>query len=108
MDVDQHESFPDAAACTVVSAEKKLKKNVSDAIVSIKDNAFVAGSRKLDISTDDVGLSSFHEHSTLITPETQAAIDAAIAAMKAGTLQACEVNAATGACVTGPNGAIPE
>ena len=108
VDVDQHESFPDAAACTVVSAEKKLKKNVSDAIVSVRDNTFVAGSRKLDISTDDVGLSSFHEHSTLITAETQAAIDAAIAAMKAGTLQACEVNATTGACVTGPNGALPE
>jgi basic membrane protein A len=107
VDVDQHESFPDAAACTVVSAEKKLKKNVSDAINSVKAGTFVAGSRKLDISTDDVGLSSFHEHSTLITAETQAAIDAAVAAMKAGTLQACEVNATTGACVTGENGALP-
>jgi basic membrane protein A len=106
VDVDQHESFPDAAACTVVSAEKKLKKNVSDAVVSVKDNTFVAGGVKLDLTTDDVGLSSFHEHSTLITPDIQSKIDAAIAAMKAGTLQACELGP-TGSCITGPNGALP-
>jgi basic membrane protein A len=106
VDVDQHESFPDAAACTVVSAEKKLKKNVSDAIVRVKDATDKGGGLKLDLTTDDVGLSSFHEHVSLITAETQAEIDAATAALKAGTLEACEVNA-TGACVTGPEGALP-
>jgi len=106
VDIDQHESFPNAAACTVVSAEKKLKKNVSDAIVRVNNNADQAGGLKLDLTTDDVGLSSFHEHSTLITADTQAAIDTAVAAMKAGTLEACEVND-FGACVTGPEGALP-
>lgn len=106
VDVDQHESFPNAAACTVVSAEKKLKKNVSDAIVRVKDGTFAPGGIKLDLTTDDVGLSSFHEHAPLIDATTQAAIDTATAAMKAGTLKACEVTA-TGACVTGPNGALP-
>jgi basic membrane protein A and related proteins len=106
VDVDQHESFPDAAACTVVSAEKKLKKNVSDAIVRVRDNAFTPGGIKLDLTTDDVGLSGYHEHAPLITADTQAAIDAAVAAMKAGTLIACETNQ-FGACVTGPEGALP-
>ncbi|MGI8928696.1 MAG: BMP family ABC transporter substrate-binding protein [Candidatus Limnocylindrales bacterium] len=106
VDVDQHESFPDAAACTVVSAEKKLKKNVSDAIVRVKDGTAVGGGLKLDLTTEDVGLSSFHEHSTLITPATQGLIDAAVAAMKANTLQACVTND-FGACVTGTNGALP-
>jgi len=106
VDVDQHESFPDAAACTVVSAEKKLAKNVSDAIQSVKNGTFKAGGVKLDISTDDVGLSGYHEHSTLISADTQAKIDAAVAAMKSGTLAACELNAFA-ACVTGPNGALP-
>lgn len=106
VDVDQHKSFPDAAACTVVSAEKKLKKNVSDAIVRVKDGTDVAGGLKLDLTTDDVGLSAYHEHASLITPATQALIDAALAAMKAGTLQACVTND-FGACVTGTDGALP-
>ena len=106
VDVDQHESFPDAAACIVVSAEKKLKKNVSDALVSIKDNTFKPGGVKLGIDTDDVGISGYHEHASLITADIQAKVDAATAAMKAGTLQACELTP-TSACVTGTNGALP-
>jgi basic membrane protein A len=107
VDVDQYESFPDAKACTVVSAEKKLKKNVSDAIQAVENDTFQAGGVKLDISTDDVGLSSFHEHESLITDETQAAIDSATAGLKDGSVTACELNQFA-ACVTGENGALPE
>jgi basic membrane protein A and related proteins len=89
VDVDQYVSTPATKDCTVVSAEKKLTKNVSDAIQSIADGTFKAGAGKLDISTDDVGLSSFHDSASLITPELQAKIDKAIADMKAGTLKAC-------------------
>jgi basic membrane protein A len=106
VDVDQYESFPDAKACTVVSAEKKLKKNVSDAIFAVKNNTFTAGGVKLEISTDDVGLSSYHEHASLITADIQAKIDAAIAGMKDGSVKACELSPFQ-SCVTGPNGALP-
>jgi basic membrane protein A len=107
VDVDQYDSFPDAKACTVVSAEKKLKKNVSDAIQQVKAGTFKPGGQKLDITTDDVGLSSFHDHSNLITADTQAKIDAATAGLKDGSIKACELNQ-FGACVTGANGALPE
>jgi basic membrane protein A len=89
VDVDQFISTPETAKCTAVSAEKKLKKNVSDAIVRIKDGKAVGGALKLDLTTDDVGLSPFHDFESKITAETKAAIDKAIADMKAGTLQAC-------------------
>jgi basic membrane protein A len=98
VDVDQFVSTPESAACIVVSAEKKLKKNVSDAIVRIRDGQDKGGGLKLDLTTDDVGLSPFHDFEDEITAETQAAIDKAIADMKAGTLQACE-EAAGGNCV---------
>lgn len=98
VDVDQYISTPETKGCTVVSAEKKLTKNVSDMIVKSADGTRPAGGVKLDITTDDVGLSPFHEFESLITPETQALIDAAIAGMKDGSLIACEVNA-FGACV---------
>ena len=92
VDVDQYISTPDTKACTVVSAEKKLKKNVSDAIVRIKDKKDKGGGLKLDLTTDDVGLSPFHDSESLITADTKAKIDAAIAGMKAGTLVPCPVN----------------
>ena len=99
VDVDQFVSAPETAACTVVSAEKKLSKNVSDAIQRIAAGTDVGGILRLDITTDDVGLSPFHDHASLITPETQAAIDAAVLGMKDGTLEACEPQEGTGFCV---------
>ena len=106
VDVDQYISTPDTKQCTVVSAEKKLKKNVSDAIVRVVDGTAKGGGNKLGIDTDDVGLSPFHEFESLITADTQAAIDAAVAGLKDGSLQACEVNP-FGACVTGEGGQPP-
>ena len=99
VDVDQFISTPATAECTVVSAEKKLRKNVHDAIVRIAGGTDVGGTVKLDITTDDVGLSPFHDFEDLITPETQAAIDEAVAGMKDGSLLACEENP-FGGCVT--------
>lgn len=99
VDVDQFISTPATAECTVVSAEKKLRKNVFDAIVRIAGGTAEGGTIKLDITTDDVGLSPFHDFEDLITPEIQAALDEAVAGMKDGTLLACEENA-FGGCVT--------
>ena len=92
VDVDQFLSTPDTAKCTVVSAEKKLKKNVSDAIARIAAKTDNGGVLKLDITTDDVGLSPFHDFQNLISADTQKKLDAAVAAMKAGTLKACDEN----------------
>jgi basic membrane protein A len=93
VDVDQFLSNPDTAKCTVVSAEKKLLKNVSDQIQKIKAGTFKPGTAKLDITGDDVGLSPFHDSASLITAATQKLLDDAVAAMKAGTLKACDENA---------------
>jgi basic membrane protein A len=89
VEVDPFVSTPETAKCTAVSAEKKLKKNVSDAIVRIKDKKDTGGGLKLDLTTDDVGLSPFHDFESKITADTKSKIDKAIADMKAGTLQAC-------------------
>lgn len=90
VDVDQYISAPATAACTVVSAEKKLTKNVSDAIKRIADGTFKGGPTILDISTDDVGLSPFHDFESQITSEIKTALDAAVAGFKDGSLKACE------------------
>lgn len=90
VDVDQYVSTPDTAKCTFVSAEKKLKKNVSDAIAAIAAGKGKSGAVKLDLTTDDVGLSEFHEFQSQVTADMKKRIDEAVAAMKAGTLKACE------------------
>jgi basic membrane protein A len=98
VDVDQYLSTPDTAKCTIVSAEKKLVKNVSDMIQKIKAGTDKGGTNRLDITTDDVGLSPFHEFENLITADIKAKLDAAVAAMKAGTLKACD-ETPFGACI---------
>lgn len=102
VDVDQFVSTPETSACTIVSAEKKLTKNVSDAIQRIAAGTDQGGILRLDITTDDVGLSSFHDHASVITPETQAAIDAAVAGLSDGSIEACVPAEGTGFCVNPP------
>ncbi len=97
VDVDQWVSTPDTKACTVVSAEKKLTKAVSDAIQRVKDKTDKGGTISLDITTDSVGLSPFHTSASMITPDIQAKIDAAIKGLKDGTIKAC-VETPFGSC----------
>jgi basic membrane protein A len=92
VDVDQFVSTPDYDKCIVVSAEKFLKKNVSDMIVKAAAGQMPAGGIKLDLTTDDVGLSSFHDFQSLVTPELQAALDTATAGLKDGSIKACDLD----------------
>ena len=93
VDVDQFLSTTATSSCTVVSAEKKLKNAVSSAIQQIAAGTAKGGALRLDITTDAVGLSPFHDSQSLITADIQAKIDKAVADMKAGTLKACEEDA---------------
>ena len=99
VDVDQYLSIPVTAECTVVSAEKKLVKNVSDAIQRIAAGTDQGGILRLGIDTGDVGLSPFHEFEDLITDETRTALAEAEAALADGSLLACEPQEVTGFCV---------
>ncbi len=99
MDVDQFLSTPETAACTIVSAEKKLTKNVADAIGRIAAGEDQGGILRLGIDTQDVGLSPFHDFESLITPETSEALATAEAALADGSLKACEEQEGSGFCV---------
>ena len=97
VDVDQYLSTPETAACTITSAEKKLKNSVNKAIIGIAsgtagaDGTAAVGANILGIDTQDVGLAPFHEFEDLISDETRAAIAAAEAGLADGSLTACEV-----------------
>lgn len=91
VDVDQALALP-SETCIVTSAEKKLVDAIDEAIQRIADGEAVGGSVVLDASSDPpkVGVSEFRNHPDLLTPELQAALDDATAAMASGELDPCE------------------
>jgi basic membrane protein A len=90
VDVDQTLSLPpQAAECVVTSAEKKLQDTTSSVIQSIADGTFEGGVKTYDVSSDPpaIALSTFQEtYADLLTPELQAALDAAIAGFIDGSI----------------------
>lgn len=91
VDVDQAVSLPNLAACIVTSAEKKLKDTVQAVVMSAADGTFKAGTVVYDAASTPpaIGLSPYHDNAALITPEIQAKVDEALAALVAGTLDPC-------------------
>ncbi len=91
VDGDQALALPDLT-CIVTSAEKKLVEAVSEAIQRVADGSAEGGTLLLDASSDPpkVAAAPFHNHEDLLTPELQAALDDATAAMAAGELDPCE------------------
>jgi len=96
VDVDQYVSTPATKGCTFVSAEKKLTKAVSDAIQRIAAKTDKGGTIGLDITSESVGLSSFHDFASQVTADAQAKIDAAVKGLKDGSIKACVENVAGG------------
>jgi basic membrane protein A len=88
VDVDQVETLPNLAKCIVTSAEKKLKDTVQAVTESVAGGTFQAGTVSYNAASTPpaIGLSPFHDFESLITPEIQALLDAATAAMASGEL----------------------
>jgi basic membrane protein A len=87
VDVDQYVSYPVDDACILTSAEKHLSNAVESAIKAIAGNTAKAGDNAFDATNDGIGVSSFHGQT--VPADLQGKLDAALAAMKAGTLKTC-------------------
>jgi basic membrane protein A len=86
VDVDQHESLPDARACIVTSAEKKLLIANREAIKRWKDTGKLqSGNFTNDAKNDGIGYSPIRNLSP-IPAGLEAKLSKALADMKAGTL----------------------
>ena len=89
MDVDEYLSYATADGCIVTSAEKHLSSAVNQTITAISKGTAVGGVSKFNASNDGIGISPFHNTSITIPSDVQGKLDAALAAMKAGTLKTC-------------------
>ena len=89
VDVDQFLSYPNADKCIVTSAEKHLQVAVGEAIKAIAGGTPVAGDNKFNAANNGIGYADFHDKTSLLTSALKSKLDAALAAMKAGTLKTC-------------------
>ena len=89
VDVDQALSYPNAAKCTITSAEKKLALAVSTDIANIVAGTQKGGDDHWDAKRDGIGYSPFHDLASKAPSGLQAMLDSAFAEMKAGTLKTC-------------------
>ncbi len=95
VDVDQFISYTNADKCLLTSAEKHLQIAVSSALKGIADGTATPGDALYDAKNDGIGASPGHDKAAAWAPDTQAKLDAALAAMKAGTLKTCPDNCGT-------------
>lgn len=86
VDVDQYLSAPKYQKCLLTSAEKKLVDNTASAIERVVAKTAVGGNIFLNATSDPlgIGLAPYHDNASLVTPEIQAKVDAALVALKGG------------------------
>jgi len=89
VDVDQFLSYPAADKCIVTSAEKHLSSAVDQTIKAIAAGTATGGDLKFNATNDGIGVSPGHDNAGVWPADLQAKLDAAVAAMKAGTLTTC-------------------
>lgn len=91
VDVDQQPAFPNLK-CIITSAEKHLAIAIKAAIQRIAAGTDKGGNIVNDASSDPVGIgySDFHDLSSMLTPDLKSKLDAALAGMKAGTVDPCK------------------
>jgi basic membrane protein A len=92
VDVDQYQSLPDAQACIITSAEKKLQTAVSQAIERFASDGPQGGAGNgnffNDANNEGIGLSPFTNLDPL--PDgLQEAVDTALEGLKDGSIDPC-------------------
>jgi len=98
VDVDQFLSYPDGHDCLITSAEKHLLSAVDQTIKAIAAGTAKGGNSGFDATNNGIGVSQGHNLGNVWAAGTQALLDTALAAMKAGTLVTCPADS----CGVGP------
>ena len=89
VDVDQAVSYVNATKCIVTSAEKHLQIATGAVIQQLAAGEKLVGDVLFNAKNQGIGASPGHDLASLITPAIQSKLDAAMAAMVAGTLKTC-------------------
>jgi basic membrane protein A len=90
VDVDQWQSTHAQAACIVTSAEKKLTKAVSDAIIAFGGDEPRSGNVFYGADNDGIGLAPYYQFDSVVPADAKTAVTEAFDAMAAGDLDPCQ------------------
>jgi len=99
VDVDQYESYPASQACLLTSAEKHLAVSVAESIKAINAGTAAGGRARFDAANDGIGVSAFRDAASKLPADMQSQVDAALAAMAAGTLTTCPTDCGTNSVI---------
>lgn len=96
VDVDEYLTYPSADKCLVTSAEKNVSAAVNQTVTSIAGGTAQGGIAKFNAANNGVGYAPLSENTSVTYPsDLQGKLDAALAAMKAGTLTTCPTSCGT-------------
>jgi basic membrane protein A and related proteins len=87
VDVDQYQSYPDAAGCLLTSAEKKLAVAVKTAITNVVQNKFESGFLKFNAANNGVGIAPYHNFDSKVTADIKAKIQTIEKGLADGTIK---------------------
>ena len=96
VDVDEYLTYPSADKCIVTSAEKNVSAAVNQTVTAIAGGTAKGGVAKFNAANNGVGYAPLSENTLVTYPsDLQGKLDAALAAMKAGTLTTCPTSCGT-------------
>jgi basic membrane protein A len=87
VDSDWAVTYPEYVDIILTSVEKRLDASVTAAISALAEGAFSGGTHVGTLATGQVGLSPFHAHESLITPQVRADLEQITADIISGKIQ---------------------
>jgi basic membrane protein A and related proteins len=86
VDVDQYQTYPAVASSLITSAAKNMDVATGDAVRAYKAGTLQPGVQLFNVANDGIGLAPYHDWEDRIPQECKAAVDAAEAGLKAGSV----------------------
>ncbi len=87
VDVDQYNSYPDAASALITSAMKNVDVAANAAVTAFGGGTLKAGIQTGNAANGGVGLAPYHDWDSKIPQTCKDKVTAAVAGLKAGTVQ---------------------
>jgi len=87
VDVDQFNSYPEAAPCLLTSAEKHLALAVKTAVTQAVKGQFKAGIQTFDATTGGVGVAPYHNFDSKLTSDQKSKIDTIAKGLQDGSIK---------------------
>jgi basic membrane protein A and related proteins len=87
VDVDQYGTYPEVKSSLITSAAKNMDVAAGDAVRAYKAGTLQGGINTYNVANGGIGLAPYHDWDSKISAECKAAVDAAAAGLKNGSIK---------------------